>query len=190
MNKNIIWGSVAVIVIVLFAWLLSSGGNTPVPNENTNTSTGQNTNTDTTKPQVATNPKVVTPTITQTFTNVLPRLGNYQCDYEEVTQSTRSTNTIYLSEGKMRGEFRSRDAQGNVTASMMVYDGVNLYTWTEGKTTGTVTQPKSLSDFPPIIPKDIVGAKVLGSGLFSASWYCNPWPKDPSMLAKPSYLKV
>ncbi len=72
----------------------------------------------------------------------------------------------------------------------MVYDGVNLYTWSEGKTQGTVTQPKSLADFPAIIPRDLVAAKVLGSGLNSASWFCHAWSKDPSLLVKPAYLKV
>ena len=191
MNKNILWGSIGVVVVVLFVWLIISNGNRSADTVQSDTVV-QNTESGTvTKNTVTTNTtNTIKSTPTETFTNILPKLGNYQCDYEEVTQSTRSTNTVYLSDGKMRAEFRSRDSVGNSTGSIMVYDGVNLYTWTEGKTTGTVSHPKSLSDFPSIIPRDIVGAKVLGSGLYSASWNCHPWSKDPSMLMKPSYLKV
>ena len=185
MNKNILWGSLAVVVVVWFVWMLSS--NAGMPAETVVVTDTTKTNTTPTKNTTPAKPVVSKPT--ETFTNLLPKLGNYQCDYEEVTQTTRSSNTVYLSEGKMRAEFRSRTATGS-TNSIMVYDGVNLYSWTEGKTAGTVIQPKSLSDFPAIIPRDIVAAKVLGSGLFNASWNCHPWSKDATLLVKPSYLKV
>jgi hypothetical protein len=187
MNKNILWGSVIVVGVVLVVWLIVSKGNSPVQNVNTEDTTKSVVTEKPAVKSVASKPVSVAPT--ETFTNILPKLGNYQCDYEEVTQSTRSTNTVYLSDGRMRAEFRSRTADGS-TNSIMVYDGYNLYTWTEGKSTGTVTHPKYLSDFPAIIPKEIVAAKVLGSGLFNASWSCHPWSKDASMLVKPSYLKV
>lgn len=187
MNKNILWGSLVVVVVVLFVWWLSSK-NTPSQTISVDT-TKEATNTNTVPVKSTTPAKPVSTAPTETFTNLLPKLGNYQCDYEEVTQTTRSSNTVYLSDGKMRAEFRSRTALAG-TNSIMVYDGVNLYSWTEGKSEGTVTHPKSLSDFPAIIPRDIVAAKVLGSGLYNASWNCHPWIKDASLLVKPSYLKI
>lgn len=185
MNKNILWSSVGVILVVLFVWMLTSKGAVVQPvDEQVVTETKTNIPA---KVVVASKPVQTQPT--ETFTNLLPKLGNYQCDYEEVTQNTRSSNTVYLSDGKMRAEFRSRNAAG-ATNSIMVYDGINLYTWTEGMSVGTSIHPKTLSDFPSIIPRDIVAAKVLGSGLYNASWNCHPWSKDPSMIMKPSYLKV
>ena len=186
MNKNILWGSLAVVGVVLVVWLIVSKGNAPVESVNTEDTTKSVVAEKTPAKPAVSKPVSVAPT--ETFTNILPKLGNYQCDYEEVNV-VRSTNTVYLADGKMRAEFRSRTASGS-TNNIMVYDGVNLYTWTEGKDTGTVTRPKSLSDFPAIIPKEIIAAKVLGSGLYSASWMCHPWSKDASMLQKPSYLKV
>ncbi len=186
MNKNILWGSLAVVVVVLFVWWVSSAN---APSQTAVVDSTKETNTNTTAVKTTQPSKPVSVAPTETFTNLLPKLGNYQCDYEEVTQTTRSSNTVYLSDGKMRAEFRSRTATAG-TNSIMVYDGVNLYSWTEGMSTGSVIHPKSLSDFPAIIPRDIVAAKVLGSGLFSASWNCHAWSRDPSLLVKPSYLKV
>ncbi len=125
---------------------------------------------------------------TEVFTNILPHKGNYECEYEEVTQSSRSSHVVYLSDGKMRGEFRTSAVSGG-SSNIMVYDGTFLYTWIEGQTIGTKTQPKSLSDFPSIIPKDMLESKILGSGLNSASWDCHAWSKVPSLLVKPSYVK-
>ncbi len=189
MNKNILIGSAAIVLVILFAWYFISKNNTVVeaPIVDTSTEKTPNSETPVVKPVVK---KPITSAPTETFTNLLPKLGNYQCDYEEVTQATRSSNTVYLADGKMRAEFRSRSVDGTNTNSILVYDGVNLYSWTEGKTVGSSVHPKSLSDFPAIIPRDIIAAKVLGSGLYSASWNCHPWSKDPSLFVKPSYLKV
>lgn len=188
MNKNILWVVVAVVIIGLVFWMGGSSKNSGSENSSTATTT-DSTNTKT-EVKVPVSSKPVTNTVKNvSFTNILPRVGNYQCDYNSVTQQERITNTIYLSDGKMRGEFRSVTANGSIS-SMMVYDGSYLYVWTEGKTTGTVTQPKSISDFPTIIPKDILSSTSLGSGLNNASWSCHPWSVDKTMLAKPSYLKV
>ena len=88
----------------------------------------------------------------------------------------------------MRGEFRTSTASGAIS-NIMVYDNSYLYTWIEGQTVGVRIQPKSLSDFPSIVPKDILESKVLGSGLSSVSWNCHAWSKVPALLTKPSYVK-
>ncbi|KND48078.1 MAG: hypothetical protein AB201_00550 [Parcubacteria bacterium C7867-006] len=187
MNKNILWVTLAVVVVVLIVWMASLSGEKDVINIETPDVTDQSTNT--TGVKTTTGSKSVSTIKTQTFTNILPKVGNYQCDYEAVTPTTRTTNTIYLSDGKMRGEFRTTTANGSI-ANIMVYDGTYLYTWVEGQSVGTASQPKSLSDFPSIIPKDLVASQSLGSGLNNASWSCHPWSKVSSMLQKPSYLKI
>ncbi len=187
MNKNTLWISLAVVVVVFIIFMASFSGESEVINTETPQVSDQTTNS--TGSKTSTGSKSVSTIKTETFTNILPKVGNYQCDYEAVTPTTRTTNTIYLSDGKMRGEFRTTTATGS-SANIMVYDGVYLYTWVEGQNNGTATQPKSLSDFPSIIPKDLVASQSLGSGLNNASWSCHAWSKVPSMLQKPSYLKV
>ena len=187
MNKNILWGSLAVVAVVLIVWMInfsSVKNEVPAPVSTSTTQTVANTpakTTNTTKP--------VATIKTETFTNILPRVGNYQCDYEVVSPTERTTNTVYLSDGKMRAEFRTTTATDS-SSNIVLYDGVYLYKWTEGKSSGTAIQPKSLSDFPTVIPKDLLAPTSLGSGLNSASWNCHAWTVNKTMLAKPSYLKV
>ncbi len=187
MNKNIVLGSIAVIIVVLFALTLNFDSNNSENIKDTNKTDVETTDSTSVKNTVA--PKTTNIVKTETFTNVLPKVGNYECNYETVTQSMVNTNTVYLSDGKMRAEFRSQASSGVVTSSAVVYDGTYLYTWTEGQPVGTVSRPKSISDFPVVIPRDLVESKSLGSGVNSASWSCHPWSKNPSMLVKPSYVK-
>lgn len=119
--------------------------------------------------------------------NLFPQKGNYQCVYETVTPNSRSTNTVYLSNGKMRGEFRSSTPDGSVT-NMVVYDGKYLYVWLEGMNVGKITEPKSLADFPSIVPINITEGKILGDGYNSVSYDCYPWSKIDSYLQKPTYV--
>lgn len=182
--KNLIVGFIIVLLLVLGFWMAKSGQkNAVIIAENT-------INTSITTPTATPTPTSSTKTAVKpvSFTNVLPQKGNHECNYEEVTQSSRSSHTIYLSDGKMRGEFRTSTAYGG-TSNIMVYDGSYLYSWVEGQNFGVRSQPQSAADFPSIIPKDILSATVLGSGLNSASWSCHAWSKVPSMLAKPTYVK-
>lgn len=185
--KNLIIVAVIIVLIALGFWVSKSGKkNAEIIAENT-ISTQKPVSTSTTKPN-SVSTSVKNTVKTEVFTSFLPQKGNYQCDYEEVTQNGRSSHVVYLSEGKMRGEFRTYTVSGSIS-NIMVYDGSNLYTWIEGQTVGTVTTPRSISDFPSIIPKDILSSKVLGSGLNSVSWNCHAWSKVPVLLTKPSYVK-
>ncbi len=176
MNKYIYWVLGVVLVLVLLYLATLSNNNSYNSNQLTNA-----TSTSTKSKTTVTTPK---PT---GWTSILPQTGNYQCDYEQVTPTVRSTDTVYLSAGRMRGEFRTMTAQGTL-ATLMIYDAPYLYTWTEGKTTGTRSQPKSISDLPSIIPKDLITAKVLGEGLNNASWMCHAWIRDLKLLTPPSYV--
>ncbi len=185
MNKKdeYIWAGVVIVVAVLLVWWWGSSQSYEVAGNNA-TSTTKTTTT-----QKSTNSTPKPAPVVEDFTNLLPRIGNYKCNYDEVTQTNRSTDIVYLSNGKMRAEFRSFNAQGG-TNTIMVYDGINMYKWTEGMATGELLHPKYLADFPSIIPKDILTGVSLGSGLNNASWKCYPWAVDASFLVKPPYLQV
>ncbi len=186
MKNYYLWiGGAVVVIAALLVFtgkdLQESGLNVNGENNaSTTTEVTEKTTTPTSSGKVVskTTPKV------EELTNIFPQKGNYKCVYEEVTSSTRSTNTIYFSDGKMRGEFRILGGVSNI----MLYDGRNLYTWVEGQARGSVSVPKSIADFPPIVPKDITSGKVLGSGLNNVSWDCHSWIKDASLLAKPTYV--
>ncbi len=154
-----------------------------------------NSNSTTTAEKVATNTSsngVKTGTSvkpsTPLATNLFPQTGNYECKYEQVTDGVQSSNVVYISDGKMRGEFRTKDNKGVATSNIMVYNSPNLYMWVEGKSVGTVTQPKSLKDIPAVIPTDVHVGRVLSFGNDRVNWDCHAWTKNASMLAKPSYV--
>ena len=167
------------VILVVFA-LLPRSNETNYPSTSTSTSKSAVNNSQ----QKKNSAKVANTVKTDVFTNIFPQKGSYECTYEEVTPSRRTTNTIFFADGKMRGEFRTLGGSSNI----MVYDGRYMYIWTEGRGTGTLSVPKSISDFPAIVPKDFTNGTVLGSGTNSASWICHPWAKDASLLQKPSYV--
>ena len=122
-----------------------------------------------------------------TLGGIFDETGNYQCDYDQVSAQSRSTNVIYISNGKLRGEFRTITPALS-TNSIFLYDGSYLYSWTEGKSTGKVAQPKTIKDLPSLIPEDITSGRILGSGLNSVGWNCHAWSLDKSKLVKPAYV--
>jgi len=185
--KNILWVGLAVLVVVLGVWMLTgddndtdvdSTNNTASSTENNGTNTGTNTGT---ADGTNTGANINTPK------SLLSVNGNFQCDFEQSNATMTSKNTIYVSKGKMRAEFRTKTG-ANTVATMVVYDGLNLYSWKEGMSTGTVTQPKNISEFTNLIPADVSSAAVLGTNPNNANYDCRPWITDQKILVKPTYV--
>lgn len=185
--KNSIWLGIALVLVVVVLLLLGSkqeqAGNTNNTNSTSTTETSTKTAITTTKPKTP----APAPGMKVSLGGIFAEQGNYQCDYEKVTQDSRSSSVIYVSNGRMRGEFRT-SAGLNSTATLLVYDGSYLYVWTEGKSTGVRTQPKTIADLPSLIPEDVSSGRILGSGINNVSWNCHAWSKDESKLVKPSYV--
>lgn len=173
--KKTAWVWIAIVVILIIVGVLlyrSRNGSENTTGTSTTTTSTTGTNTVGMK---------------TTLGGIFDDPGNYECDYEQVDGNIRSTNVVYIADGKLRGEFRSKTAT-TTTLSMAVYDGVNLYVWTEGQPTGKISQPKTLADLPSAIPEDITSGRILGQGLNNVSWNCHAWSKDAAKLVKPSYV--
>lgn len=183
--KKILIGLVAVVVLVFIGFFMGTKKGGEV-SKDVVANTPENTNPNVTIVPTKTPPAKST---TNLVTNLFPQKGNFECKYEQVTKTGRSSDTLYISGGKIRNEFRSMDAQGFGTLNMVVYDGRYLYSWIEGQSKGTVSEPRSLKDIPVVVPTDIHEGKVLGSGYDNVSWDCHAWSPVSSMLAKPTYLK-
>jgi hypothetical protein len=123
----------------------------------------------------------------RTFHTIFTQSGNHECDYDSVTATGRTSDRVYISGGKMRGEFRTV-AGVSAHATMMVFDGYYLYTWTEGTTHGIRSDLTSVSQLPVAIPGDLMSGAVLGAGTNSVGWNCHPWIKDAALLMPPSYV--
>lgn len=185
--KNTMWIVVAVVVVLLLLLLGLGNKEGEIGLNNNSTSTAQGGIKVTPAPSTKTTPAKPIGGMKVSLGGIFAEEGSYQCDYEQVSQQTRSTNVVYISNGKMRGEFRTSTAQGS-TATMVVYDGSYLYVWTEGKSTGTRTQPKTIADLPGIIPEDVSSGRILGTSANNVSWNCHAWSTVPSLIEKPSYV--
>ena len=172
-----------ILVLALGVWLYTSSGAGVAPSLNTATtpspSTGGKTS-PTTPAGVGSG---------NTYKSLLTQNGSYKCDYAQVKSAGgQGTSVIYIYGGKLRGEFRS--PSGDVKAgSLVVYDGHYLYSWTEGKSTGTKTVLTSLSQLPSVIPQDLTSGSIYGTTYNSVGWNCNYWLTDPKILVPPSYVK-
>ena len=134
-------------------------------------------------------PKAPTPIVGgSTYKSLLTQKGNYQCDYDQVTDSGKSHNVIYLSDGKLRAEFRTFSGNTSI-GNIAVYDGHYLYSWQEGTSVGTKTLVTSLGQLPTAIPADLTSGHIYGSSYESVGWKCHTWLVDKSLLVVPSYLK-
>lgn len=180
------WVAGAVVLVILLVVLFGGDSNTN-PADTNSTTTPKESVTIKPMPPVKTTPAAPIEGMKVSLGGIFAETGNYQCDYEQVSQQTRATNVVYISNGKMRGEFRSSTAQGS-TATLVVYDGSYLYVWTEGKSTGTVTQPKTIKDLPGIIPEDVSSGRILGGSSNNVSWNCHAWARKASLLEKPTYV--
>jgi hypothetical protein len=191
MKNNLLWGAVAAAAVILIVVLLAggrqaavTGGNATSTSETQTTAAGSKTTTTTKTASSA--PKPVEG-MKVSLGGIFAEQGNYECDYEAVTPSQRTSSVVYVSNGKLRGEFRTSQT-GKTNASIVVYDGTNLYAWTEGMATGQISQPKTLADLPGIIPDDVSSGRILGSGLNTVGWNCHAWSYDASLLQRPSYV--
>lgn len=180
-SKTLIGGIVVLAVLALGIWYISSSNVGTSPTDGTATTSDTTTGTtDGNTSGTTANPN--------TFRSIFTQEGNNQCTYEQVEASSRSTNVIYIADGKMRGEFRTMT--GNDTASsLMIYDGGFLYSWQEGQTTGKKTSLKSIADLPEAIPADISSGAIFGKSLDNVSWDCRSWAKDAKVFVIPTYVK-
>ncbi len=186
MKKNLLWGVVILVAVVLVVTILD-GGSSPISTTQSTTKEGETNNTVTKSTTKTTTTSAPISGMKTSLGGIFNEKGSYQCDYESVTPSVRTSNVIYVSDGKMRGEFRTYET-GLSKSTLVVYDGAYLYVWTEGMSVGKISQPKTLAELPGIIPEDVSSGKVLGSGLNNVSWSCHPWSKVSSLLVKPSYV--
>ena len=178
--------SITALLILLGIWLYAMPQTAMAPSDlSTTTVSGVADMVSTT----AAPAKPVAPAIKggNTYKSLLTQKGNYQCDYSQVTSDGQSNNVVYISDGKLRAEFRST-IKGQEGANLSVYDGRYLYTWREGTSVGTKSLITSLGQLPTAIPKDLTSGAIHGDGVNSVGWDCHTWLVDKKLLTPPVYV--
>ena len=182
-NNNILIGAVVVLVLVA-GYLAYTSKLSLAPGEET-LETAHNEETENPTSSVPKTNTVVKST--NTFKSIFQQPGSHKCNFEQVSQDSRTSGVVYVADGKMRGEFRTVTAY-KTTVSLMVYNGGTLYSWTEGMGTGTKGPLNSVSELPFVIPEDLTSGKVLGTNASGVGWVCYDWVKNNTLLAPPSYV--
>ena len=184
MNKNVVYGGIVVLILaVLAVWLLSSYSampNSPAPAVTSEAATSSTPDNAPTSTATANTPAK------SSFRSIFTQSGNHECTFAQSGTSTQSSSVVRISNGKMRGEFRTT---GTVTsADLMIYSNGSLYVWKEGSTTGKRTSITSLSELPATIPKDLTSGAIFGTSSENVSWDCHDWLAEAGQFAIPSYV--
>lgn len=187
MTRNYLIGGIIIIVLIILGLWYASSMNGPI-----STPTGTVATTTATSTPATTTPAITTPTqpVTATpspFKSIFTQSGSHECTYQQVGASTQSTSVVYISGGKMRGEFRTTGS--TMSANLMIYSGGYLYTWKEGTTAGKRTSISSLSQLPYVIPNDLTSGAVFGTSGDNVSWDCHDWLTDNSVFTIPAAVK-
>lgn len=105
-----------------------------------------------------------------------------KCTFAHAVNNTNSNGTVYMSSGKMRGDFSSSVSQGTPIDSHMIVDGTTAYVWS-----GTMTKGLKM-DFSAIANQG--ASDQAGSGSVNPDqrldYSCSNWNPEQSRFALPA----
>lgn len=156
MNKNLIYGVVGAVVILVLGYFIIS-----------NTSSGQN-------PNGA--PTIQTEGASSGTLASLMSMGSVKCDVTNTQAGAQSSGTVYVGGGKMRGDFTSQTSAGAVT-SHMISDGTNVYVWSSAMPQG-IKMTVAATAKPGNAQATMYNQNV--------SYTCSPWSVDASQFILPA----
>jgi hypothetical protein len=116
--------------------------------------------------------------------------GSQKCTFSNSTNN--SSGTVYVSGGKMRGDFQSSD-NGKTNASHMINDGTYVYIWTDGQTSGyklslaAVKQEQAQVSATPNNPSTKTPQQSVNMKQ-QANYSCGPWSSDATMFTVPTNI--
>jgi len=161
MNKKTIGIVVAILVIAGAGWMIMSG-------RNKNNPVGKQEKADS--------------GFKQTSLKELEAMTSPQkCTFKDETSAEQIQGLVYISKGKMRGDF-GMVSQGKTIKSHMISDGKYSYTWTEEPAMG----------FKVALDNEKTETKPGQSGVDvnkQMSYDCQNWSEDTSVFVVPSNVK-
>lgn len=167
MNSKLVGIGVVVVVLLGLGWWSMQGRGT-----------GQEASTGETQESAA-------PTSGPTSLKGLLGLGlAQQCTFSDTTEGAMTSGTVYVSNGKMRGDFTSTTG-GQTVTSHMISDSTNSYIWMDGQSTGlkTTFEAQADGDTPTSSPAAQTGGVDVNKDV---NYSCSPWLVDSSKYNLPS----
>lgn len=171
-GKIVAW-IVIVIIVILAIWYFTSHktGDTMSQTKSANqTATSQNMQ--------------PTPASEQSLKDLMMLGASQKCTVSFSNNNSQSQGTIYLSGGKMRGDFTAQ-VQGKAMVSHMINDGTTTYTWVDGMATGFKMQNQAAkASATPTGTMDNQHQSVDPNAKYN--YNCSAWSADGSMFVQPS----
>lgn len=117
------------------------------------------------------------------FASFIKNGGSYQCTVHQYMSDIDNSGTVYVSDGKMRGEFSTIAEGRTVNSSIIVRDGFT-YMWNNFMSQG----------FKVAVPETFAGASFESSGTYMwnaeqiGEYDCQPWTTDETKFSLPGNI--
>lgn len=166
MSTKAIVGLIAAIVVVGGAiWYFSSGSGNQAPIEGSVEGAMENEG-------------------SGMLASLIARAGSWKCEVTSEIEAAPSQGTVYVSGGKMRGDFSSQpEALGGASVvSHMINTGEFIYTWSDA-------YPQGMKMAVPPEGSNVSSDPAASGGVDYQSqvhYSCSPWAADESMFAPPA----
>jgi hypothetical protein len=168
MNKNILYIIGGLLIIGGVTWfVMSSPSHMPTANTINNGSGTTNTQNTTAGP---------TPVSIKT----LLASGSQQCTFTDTNIGVTTNGTLFVSSGKMQGDFTTTVA-GTAHKAHMIIDGTTMYSWVDGMTSG----------FKMNISGQISAQSTKNTSVDinkPSTITCNPWTVDTTKFQLPAKI--
>jgi len=121
-----------------------------------------------------------------TLAELMKRAGSYKCTVEmkptEANENTASSGTVYVADGKMRGDFTTVVAAlgGKIVESYMISTDGYVYTWSNLLPQGMKMQISTSGDTATQGGMDASAA---------VDYHCAPWNVEASRFTVPTNVK-
>lgn len=119
--------------------------------------------------------------------DLLSMAGSQKCTFSD----SNSSGTVYISDGKMRGDFQSQN-EGKSGVSHMLNDGSYVYIWTDGQQNGykmslavVKQQQAQITESPSNGGSQAQPSQAVNMQQKS-NYSCDPWSADSSMFTVPT----
>ena len=125
-----------------------------------------------------------------TMEDLFARNVPMECTFTQANEGMKTTGTVYLSGGRMLGEFQTTQANEQPIDSFIIQDGEHVYTWTSGQSKGIKIKPENQKNIveentenlksEPKTP-DLEGQDI--------DYVCKPWLPNNSFFTPPDYIE-
>jgi len=163
---------IAIIIIALLAWYFTKNSS---KNNTVSQTKSASDNTAAMQPTSGSQPT--------SLKDLMMSSSSQKCDVSFTNGNTQSQGTIYVGNGKFRGDF-SATVNGTTTMSHMISDQQTSYMWVEGMATGY--KMAAVANSTTTAPSQANSQAVDPNANYD--YHCSNWPVDNSQFTPPTNI--